>query len=112
VQVKGGHVKVGDVRDLVGTLSRESAEMGVFLTLEEPTAPMKAEAATAGMYQSPGWNKAFPKVQILTIAELLGDPHRPHPRCLQMPDRTAQHTLPDAPRHAPQPKRQGRLEFE
>ncbi len=25
VQVKGGHVKVGDVRDLVGTLSREGA---------------------------------------------------------------------------------------
>lgn len=112
VQVKGGHVKAGDVRDLVGTLSRESAEMGVFITLEEPTGPMKTEAASAGMYQSPGWNKAFPKVQILTIAELLADPHRPHPRCLQMPDRLTQHTLPDAPRHTSRAAGQGQLGFE
>jgi hypothetical protein len=51
-------------------------------------------------------------VQILTIEQLLADPHRPHPRCLQMPDRTAQHTLPEVPRHAAHPKRQGKLDFE
>ena len=48
VQVKGGHVKSGDIRDFVGTLGREEAEMGVFVTLEESTQPMRTEAAAAG----------------------------------------------------------------
>ena len=36
VQVKSGKVNSRDIRDLVGTLDRESAAIGVFLTLEEP----------------------------------------------------------------------------
>ena len=45
--------------------------MGVFLTLEPATKDMETEAATAGFYHSPGWNKDYPRIQILTIAELL-----------------------------------------
>src|SRR5207244_1551227 len=37
VQVKSGHVKSGDIRDFRGTLEREKAQMGVFITLEPPT---------------------------------------------------------------------------
>jgi site-specific DNA-methyltransferase (adenine-specific) len=70
VQVKSGHVKSGDVRDLRGTIEREGAPLGVFLTLEEPTREMRTEAAAAGEYVSPHWGR-FPKLQILTIAELL-----------------------------------------
>jgi len=33
---------------------------------------MRTEAADAGFYHSPGWNKHFPRIQLLTIAELLG----------------------------------------
>ena len=32
---------------------------------------MRTEAVSAGYYHSPGWNRDFPKIQILTIAELL-----------------------------------------
>lgn len=71
VQVKSGKVKSGDIRDLVGTVQREAAQLGVFLTLEEPSRDMVTEAAAAGVYRSPGWGKDFPKIQILTIAELL-----------------------------------------
>ncbi|MDQ2751501.1 MAG: restriction endonuclease [Bacteroidota bacterium] len=71
VQVKSGHVKSGDVRDLRGTVEREKATMGVFITLEEPTRDMKTEAVSAGYYESPGWNQKFQRIQILTIAELL-----------------------------------------
>ncbi|MBE2192992.1 MAG: restriction endonuclease, partial [Anaerolinea sp.] len=67
IQVKGGSVKSGDVRDLVGTLEREKAEIGVFITLEAPSKPMRQEAASAGFYHSPGWDKDYPRVQILTI---------------------------------------------
>lgn len=37
VQVKSGHVNSGDIRDLVGTVQREQAAMGVFITLDPPT---------------------------------------------------------------------------
>jgi site-specific DNA-methyltransferase (adenine-specific) len=71
VQVKSGHVKSGDIRDLVGTVQREQAAIGVFLTLESPTKDMKIESATAGLYHSVGWGKDYPRIQILSIAELL-----------------------------------------
>ena len=71
VQVKSGGVKVGDIRDLVGTLEREKAAMGIFLTLEAPSRPMLGEAAAAGFYHSPGFNRDYPRVQILTVADLL-----------------------------------------
>ena len=71
VQVKGGKVKSGDIRDLRGTIEREKAAMGVFITLENPSKEMISEAVTAGFYHSPGWNRDYPKLQILTIAGLL-----------------------------------------
>jgi len=71
IQVKSGKVKSGDIRDLVGTLQREAAQIGVFLTLEEPSRDMLTEAASAGVYRAAHWGRDFPKLQILTIAELL-----------------------------------------
>lgn len=71
VQVKSGHVKSGDIRDLVGAIQREKAAIGVFITLEEPSREMLKEAASAGFYQSLGWGVNYPRVQILTIESLL-----------------------------------------
>ncbi|MBA3975077.1 MAG: site-specific DNA-methyltransferase [Candidatus Solibacter sp.] len=71
VQVKSGHVGVHQIRDLIGTMEREQAVIGAFLTLEEPTPPMKKEAAAAGFYQPPELPGRFPRIQIRTIAELL-----------------------------------------
>ena len=69
--VKAGHVTVSQVRDLVGVINREEAQIGVFLSLNPPTAPMRREAASAGFYKSP-WGKNYPCIQLLTIEELLG----------------------------------------
>jgi site-specific DNA-methyltransferase (adenine-specific) len=76
VQVKSGHVKAGDIRDLKGVVEREKAAIGAFITLEEPTTPMKTEAVSAGFYESAlkmegESSEKFPKIQILTIEELL-----------------------------------------
>lgn len=71
VQVKSGKVKSGDIRDLVGVLDREKAQIGVFITLEEPSKDMVTEAVSGGFYDSPGWGQKFPRLQILTIAQLL-----------------------------------------
>jgi DNA modification methylase len=65
----GANVSVRDIRDLRGVLDREEAQIGVLISLHEPTKPMRQEAASAGFYASP-WGK-HPKVQLLTIAELL-----------------------------------------
>jgi site-specific DNA-methyltransferase (adenine-specific) len=71
VQVKSGKVKSGDIRDLVGTVEREGAQMGVFLTLEAPTRDMLTEAVSAGFYHSPGWGRDYPRIQIVTVDDLL-----------------------------------------
>ena len=68
--VKSGHLKNEYVRELPGILDREKAHIGVLVTLEAPTQPMKTEAASAGFYQSP-WGTKHPKVQILTVREIL-----------------------------------------
>jgi len=71
VSVKSGGVNVGQVRDLKGVVEREKAAIGLFVTLEPPTGPMHTEAVSAGFYHSALWDKDYPKVQILTIEELL-----------------------------------------
>ena len=68
--VKAGHVTVSQIRDLVGVINREKAQIGVFLSLNPPTAPMRREAASAGFYKSPWGN--HPRIQLLTIGDLLG----------------------------------------
>jgi DNA modification methylase len=68
--VKSGKTSVAHIRDLKGVLEREQAELGALITLQEPTQPMRVEAAEAGWYDSP-WGTRHPRVQILTISELL-----------------------------------------
>lgn len=71
VSVKAGdNVGVSMIRDLVGTIQRERAAIGVFLTLTPPTKPMVAEAAAAGLYEEDGF-APVPRVQIVTIEEAL-----------------------------------------
>ena len=80
VQVKSGHVKAGDIRDLKGVLDREKAAIGAFITLEEPTAPMRTEAVSTGFYESEYFKDRHPRVQILTIGELLNGKELQYPR--------------------------------
>jgi site-specific DNA-methyltransferase (adenine-specific) len=85
VQVKGGiHVNRANIATLKGDIDREKAAIGLFITLTEPTQPMKTEAAAAGHWESPvtfGDRQDFPRIQILTIEGLLSGKERP-----QFPD--------------------------
>jgi site-specific DNA-methyltransferase (adenine-specific) len=69
VSVKSGHISVKDIRELEATVGKY--EMGIFITLEPPTKPMIEEAVSAGYYHSPGYARDYPKVQLITIEELL-----------------------------------------
>jgi len=72
VQVKSGKVSSRDIRDLNGTVDREkNAVMGVFITLEPPSHNMELEVMELGDYHSEGFNRTYPKIQILTIEQLL-----------------------------------------
>jgi len=73
ISVKAGHTNVSHVRDLRGVVEREKADIGVLITMEKTTQPMRTEAAGSGFYHSEGWNKNYPKIQLLTIAELLNN---------------------------------------
>ncbi|MGI8477519.1 MAG: restriction endonuclease [Thermomicrobiales bacterium] len=73
VQVKSGHVQRSVIGELRGTMERENAEMGILVTLDPSTAPMRREAAEAGFYHSEGWGRDYPRIQIATIEELLAE---------------------------------------
>lgn len=77
VQVKSGHVGVKDIRELRDVVSRQKAAIGLFLTLEEPTSEMVKETKTTDPYISFTWRHEYPKIQILTINELIKG-KRPH----------------------------------
>jgi site-specific DNA-methyltransferase (adenine-specific) len=49
VSVKSGKPRATDLRDLIGTVSREKAQRGVLLALEDPTPDMIRDAATMGV---------------------------------------------------------------
>ena len=87
--VKAGHVNVSQMRDLRGVLDREKAAIGVLITLEPPTKPMEKEAAEAGFYQSPHLDEKFPRLQVLTIAQLLMGEQVAYPRWLDATFRQA-----------------------
>jgi site-specific DNA-methyltransferase (adenine-specific) len=70
VSVKGGkNLNPAMVRDLRGTIEREKAPIGVLLTMYEPTAEMKIEAARAGSWTPHGWTREHPRIQIITIEQ-------------------------------------------
>ena len=80
-QVKSGRVNRGQIAALKGDMEREKAEIGLFITLNPSTRPMQDEAAAAGFYAPEHYpDSLYPRVQILTIAELLDGKRAEYPR--------------------------------
>ena len=52
-----------------GTMSAVS--IGILLTLTPPTRDMLTEAAAAGFYESGFWQRSYPRVQVITIEDML-----------------------------------------
>lgn len=97
VQVKSGHVSASIVRDLRGVIEREGAALGVLITLDPPSQPMKSEAAAAGYYTSPGWGRDYPRLQILTVEGLLAGAERLDRPPAAVTFKQAQKEEPDKP---------------
>lgn len=71
ISVKSGGAGVGAVRDLVGTVKREGAAIGVLVTLGEATKPMDKEAVLGGFYKSPMWERQFRRIQLVTAEDII-----------------------------------------
>ncbi len=72
VSVKGGKtVTPTFVRDLLGTVESQKAEMGVLIMMAQPSAGVIDAANHGGTYTWPANNMVFPRIQVITIQELL-----------------------------------------
>ena len=67
-------LKADDIRALNHVREREKADIGLFISLNEPTAKMKADAASAGFFE--GHTMKCPRLQLLTIDGLLAGTQR------------------------------------
>jgi DNA modification methylase len=70
-QVKSGKVKRSDIAGFNSDRIREKAVLGFFITLNEPTKDMLAEALTSGIYHHPLLRRDDPCIQIVTIRAML-----------------------------------------
>jgi site-specific DNA-methyltransferase (adenine-specific) len=70
-QVKSGNVGRGDISKFNNDRTREGAELGIFLTLQPPTQGMKDEANAAGLYEHTLMGRNYPRIQIITIEEII-----------------------------------------
>ncbi len=84
ISVKSGRLKATDVRDVRAVIEREDAEIGVLISMESPTKPMRAEAASAGFYTAPFAGTKHPRLQLLTVEELLSGKGIDYPATRQM----------------------------
>jgi len=69
--VKSGHVGVEMIKAFCHNVSKGEAAMGIFITLENPTSPMIKEAKSMGKYINPLTHQEYPKIEIVTIEEIL-----------------------------------------
>lgn len=72
VSAKGGKtLNPAMVRDLAGTVAREKAEMGILVTIAPATRGVQEAIDHGGTWTHPANGQAFPKLQHITIQELL-----------------------------------------
>ena len=92
ISVKGGATGVADVRDLRGVIERENAAIGVLASARAPTRAMRNEANAAGLYHSPWAGTTYPRIQLLTAADIV------HGKGIEMPSRRGMPQYQQAPR--------------
>jgi DNA modification methylase len=68
ISVKSGKLQPAQLRELRGVLDRETAAIGVLVTLEPPSQAMTVEAARAGFYES--HRGRHPRLQIVTAEQI------------------------------------------
>jgi DNA modification methylase len=96
VSVKGG-ANIGPqfVRDLLGTVETQKAQMGILVTMATPTKGILDAADHGGTYTWPINGQTFPRVQVITVGELLAG-KRPNMPSLLSPYTMATKSVPQS----------------
>ena len=95
--VKGGSLNPSMVRDLSGTIQAQKAALGVMITNQLVTKGMAEAAQHSGTYTQPLTGNTYPKVQIVTVGDLLAG-RRPRMPTAFMPHLQAAKFVPEHPR--------------
>jgi DNA modification methylase len=103
ISVKGGdHVGPQFVRDLLGTVATQKAEMGVLILLAEPTRGILDAVDHGGTYRWTITGQTYPRVQVITVKELLAGkkpemptPLEPYPQAFRAPADSGQLAFED-----------------
>lgn len=75
-QVKSGHTDRKDIAALRGDMAREKAELGVLVTLEDPSKPMIREAKSAGQFKHEDMARRYDRISIVTVQQILEEGRR------------------------------------
>jgi DNA modification methylase len=71
VQVKSGSVSPMNVRDLIGTVESQKAAMGLLISMSKPSHTMLEIANQSGTYSYPVDGVTYPRIQVVTVDQLL-----------------------------------------
>jgi hypothetical protein len=97
-RVRQGRQNLGPqfVRDLIGTVETQKVQMGVLITMSDPTSGVIDAANHDGLYEWTVNGQTFPKIQVITIADLPGG-KRPSMPAPMLPHIQATRAAPSAP---------------
>ncbi len=99
--MKAGKLHASYVRELGFVVKRENADIGVLISMGEPTSAMRQDAASEGFYTSP-WGK-HPRLQIITVEDLLSG------KTIDRPPAQASVTFKRAPKAETKTGKQGTM---
>jgi site-specific DNA-methyltransferase (adenine-specific) len=72
IEVKSGHCNVKNIREFIHVVDAQKAAIGVFVCFgEQVTRPMLEEASKQGYYEIQNVKNKYPKIQILTVEDIL-----------------------------------------
>ena len=71
-QVKSGGANRATLATLNSDRLREKAEFGFLISMDAPTKAMREEIAAAGRYRHPLLNREDDRIQVITVADILG----------------------------------------
>ncbi len=80
IEVKSGSITIEKVRAFINVVNHEKAVMGVWVCFaDQVTKGMRIEAQQAGYYDQEAFGTKYPRVQILTVEDLLEGKTIAHP---------------------------------
>ncbi len=80
IEVKSGNLGIKNIREFIHVIQHEKAAMGIFVCFQDEVARgMEHEALSAGYYDRDAYGERFPKIQIITVEDLLEGKTLAHP---------------------------------